>query len=449
MRNKHHIVINRIKITPISEDISNFLNKYHLQKNLNNYYQICIGGYNNNQLIAIITFGQPRMRKSTQWELIRYYTHPDYIIDGSILLKEFENEFKPDNLVSYCNLDHFSGKFYEKNGFKKISESRTQIFRRGEQEYSLYQVMRYGPDRLLKTKYGFDNGSNIDLFLKEGFIKVEGDLQATYIKEYNYNYVDWGEDLGSSYLNNKRAKQYFNIEGDYCLHHVIGEYNHNCENHKKNYDLWNPKYLRPIKVGYHQMIHKALDNKYGSLGYHHSEEAKEKISQNMVGKNVGKIRSEEAKEKYRKTSSNRKFSAETKEKIKQSKIGNQYRLGRIASEETKIKISESNIGKHSYNLGKKCSEETRAKISQSKKGFKISQETKEKISQSKKGKSIGRGFSAETKEKIRLGKLKNNQMGGRQYINNGVICKFVKDEDFKKLLLEGWMKGRLPFNNKY
>lgn len=82
------------------------------------------------------------------------------------------------------------------------------------------------------------------------------------------------------------------------------------------------------------------------------------------------------------------------------------------SEETKHKMSKSHKGLNTWTLGKNRSEETKLKISETQKGRKLSEETKKKMSISKKGKKpsnntiegykvykIGRKDSEETKLK--------------------------------------------------
>ena len=158
-------------------------------------------------------------------------------------------------------------------------------------------------------------------------------------------------------------------------------------------------------------------------GKHHSEETKQKISESMKGKNKGKKRSEETKQKISKTNKGRHRSEETKRKMSEACKGkragknnhfygkhhseeikqkiSKANKGRHHSEETKQKISKANKGKH--HSGKKLSEEHKLKISKSLKGENhplygkhLSEETKQKLSKSLKG----RQFSEETKQKM-------------------------------------------------
>ena len=94
-------------------------------------------------------------------------------------------------------------------------------------------------------------------------------------------------------------------------------------------------------------------------GMAQTEEAKQKISKNMVGKNKGKKRSEE-------------WISQKAQML----IGNQYRKGHIMSEESKQKISASNSGR-------KYSETSKQLISQKKTGYKYSEESKQRMRDAK------------------------------------------------------------------
>jgi len=106
----------------------------------------------------------------------------------------------------------------------------------------------------------------------------------------------------------------------------------------------------------------------------HSDETKKKISRS----NIGKVCSEETK---------RKISVGNKGK----------RLGIKSSKETKIKLSVSHKGK---GLGKKLSDEHKQKISNSHKGKKLSEEHKNNISKNHPKKFLGQTHAEESKEKI-------------------------------------------------
>jgi len=126
-------------------------------------------------------------------------------------------------------------------------------------------------------------------------------------------------------------------------------------------------YLDVLKPEYN--ICKIAGN---TLGFKHSEEAKQKISASLKGEknhNFGKHRSEEARQKLSEAQKGEK----------------NHNFGKHRSEETKQKISEALTGEKHPFYGKTFSEEHRQKLSESKKGKYPSEETKQKMSEAKKG----------------------------------------------------------------
>lgn len=114
-------------------------------------------------------------------------------------------------------------------------------------------------------------------------------------------------------------------------------------------------------------------------GKHHSEETREKISKSRKGQCVGHIGYMTGK----------RHSKEWKKKMSLRMTGNKFRKGTKQSEETKRKISVSNMGR---TISEKCrlkiiecnknriwSDDSRRKISEAHKGKKASFETRQKM----------------------------------------------------------------------
>jgi group I intron endonuclease len=126
------------------------------------------------------------------------------------------------------------------------------------------------------------------------------------------------------------------------------------------------------------------------------------------------------------TNSNSKtgeLSYETKEKIRNKAIG------RLATNETKLKMSLSRKGKITHNKGKKHSQETKLKISKSTKGRKHSEETKLKISFNNKGRKspmLCKKHSEETKLKMSQKLIGNNR-------GKNKIMSYTEKEKLKQL----------------
>lgn len=82
--------------------------------------RINYGGFFEGKLISLISFKRPTRQSSYDWELVRMASDSDFRIHGvwSKLLKMFVEEMKPISIVSFSDNRLFSGKVYEKIGFK-------------------------------------------------------------------------------------------------------------------------------------------------------------------------------------------------------------------------------------------------------------------------------------------------------------------------------------------
>jgi hypothetical protein len=109
-----------------------------------------------------------------------------------------------------------------------------------------------------------------------------------------------------------------------------------------------------------------------------------KVGREQFEQNKG-IHSPEARSKQRKMMIGREVSEITRERLSEALKGNKNCLGRVHTEETKIKIAEARKKQVPPTLGKKMSEDTKEKIRRSNLGKTRSEETKKKMSDIKRG----------------------------------------------------------------
>ena len=114
-------------------DCYDFLNKYHLQGNINS--SVRLGLYYNDELLEVATFGKLRKimnSKSTnnEYELYRLCSKNGYTVIGgfSKMLSYFIKKYNPSNIITYASLDISSGDVYNKCGFKEISITKPGYF---------------------------------------------------------------------------------------------------------------------------------------------------------------------------------------------------------------------------------------------------------------------------------------------------------------------------------
>lgn len=114
----------------------------------------------------------------------------------------------------------------------------------------------------------------------------------------------------------------------------------------------------------YQEMREAYSMELSNFNKNRSPESRKKLSDALIGnKNGAGKRSEETKRKMSNSQKGRIVSEESKKKNSISHIGNSFRKGKPASDETKQKISDSKKRKTSPNKGKSMSDEQKRKIS--------------------------------------------------------------------------------------
>ena len=164
------------------KECNKFLNDYHLQGTCRGQ-SIRLGLYYDDKLVQVMTFGKPRYNKKYKWELLRYCSHPDYMITGGSqkLFKYFVKYFKPESVISYCDISKFNGNVYSHLGFKlHHSTGPTPHWFNGETHITDALLRQRGFDQLFKTNYG-KGTSNEELMILHGFVKVYDCGQNVYI----------------------------------------------------------------------------------------------------------------------------------------------------------------------------------------------------------------------------------------------------------------------------
>lgn len=179
----------KCEVVEVSKKVANsFIEENHLQGKCSGN-DANLGLYYEGKLVSIMTFGKPRHSEKYDWELLRYCSKENVIGGASKLFKDFTNRLKKgETVLSFQDLDKFSGDLYDKLGFKYIEctkpsyvwVKRDDIFTR----HSWYVILKKGVDNVLGTTYG-KGKDNIELMLKEGYVRVynSGMRKYVYVKD--------------------------------------------------------------------------------------------------------------------------------------------------------------------------------------------------------------------------------------------------------------------------
>ncbi len=166
-------------------DTAHFLNTYHLQGNAKS--SIRLGLYYKDELVSLMTFGNPRYNKNYEYELIRLCSSR-YVVGGNEkLFKHFVNKYNPSSIISYCDNSKFLGNVYITLGFKLKSygsPSKHWYNIKTGKHITDNLLRQRGFDQLFGTNYG-KGTSNETLMLENGFVEIYdcGQSVYEYIKE--------------------------------------------------------------------------------------------------------------------------------------------------------------------------------------------------------------------------------------------------------------------------
>jgi hypothetical protein len=161
-------------------ELRDFLDTNHLQGWTRS--SINLGLYYNDTLVEVMTFGKTRFNRGISWELVRLCSLCDYSIIGgaSKLFKYFLTTYKPDSLISYCDIDKFTGEVYSKLGFEFVEYSQpSYIYTDYKTIIPRYRAQRSKLSKLFNKKFD-ESLSESEIMKNQGFVRVFDSGNAVY-----------------------------------------------------------------------------------------------------------------------------------------------------------------------------------------------------------------------------------------------------------------------------
>lgn len=166
--------------------VRKFLDENHIQGFSPS--SVKVGLFHNEELVSLMTFTKPKKRGSKyEWELTRFCTKSGYNIPGaaSKLLKYFERTYKPNNLVTYANLDYSSGKLYDNLNFTKENLScNSYVYTKGKSVVPKRSAERKNLVKLLGDKFNPDLSEKENM-VNNGYYKINLAGTITFVKNYS------------------------------------------------------------------------------------------------------------------------------------------------------------------------------------------------------------------------------------------------------------------------
>jgi len=144
-----------------STDVDEFLKQNHIQGNCPS--QVKLGAYNNNNLVAVMTFGKRRVAlgtKSTnasEYELLRFATSHRVTGIASKLLQCFIKKYHPTKIVTYADRRYSVGNLYKKIGFVEVGVTQPNYWYFIDGGNRLWHRYNFRKDQLSKKIARFDD----------------------------------------------------------------------------------------------------------------------------------------------------------------------------------------------------------------------------------------------------------------------------------------------------
>ena len=181
--NKQRIYARDCVIAMLSATKANtFLNENHIQGGVSRQI-VSIGLFLGDELVSVMTFGQPRYTSKYEWELLRYTNRLDCNVIGGAnkMFSFFLKEYAPSSIISYCDRSKFEGVVYKKLGMSLDHYTPpAKVWSRNDKKITDNLLRSRGFDQLFKTSFG-KGTSNEDLMIEHGWRSVYDCGQAVFI----------------------------------------------------------------------------------------------------------------------------------------------------------------------------------------------------------------------------------------------------------------------------
>lgn len=158
-----------------TKNLREFLDNNHLQGYVAS--SINLGLVHNGELVEVMTFGKPRFSGlDIEYELLRLATKQSTIVVGGTrkLFSHFVKSYKPNSIISYCDISKFVGSIYKTLGFVTDTQSITEpnyvwVNRHTNDTLKRYQTMKH---KLLQKGLGGYGNTEVEIMTSLGYLKV-------------------------------------------------------------------------------------------------------------------------------------------------------------------------------------------------------------------------------------------------------------------------------------
>lgn len=162
-----------------------FLNCNHVQGYVNS--KTCLGLYNGEELISLMSFGKSRFNKKSDYELLRFVNkiNTRNIGGASRLFSYYKKNYNVSSIISYCDLRLFDGELYSKLGFSfSHVSSPNYYYINGEERFNRIKFQKHKLKKLFPNHFS-DEKTEKEIMAEAGFTYIYDCGMGVYLLDKN------------------------------------------------------------------------------------------------------------------------------------------------------------------------------------------------------------------------------------------------------------------------
>lgn len=174
----------KVKVIDYAE-ARDFLNLYHIQGAAT--ATVYLGSFYKDELVGVMTFGKPRFSKGYDYEIVRLAWKTGVRISGGTqkIFKYFVKNFEPESIMTYADINKFTGNGYLKLGYKLIQITDPDykwVSYDSREALTRYKCQKH---RLIQKGWGTIEQTEDQIMVSHGYYKVygSGNIMLDWVKD--------------------------------------------------------------------------------------------------------------------------------------------------------------------------------------------------------------------------------------------------------------------------
>lgn len=146
----------------------------HLQGNVNASIKLGLINTSDGELLGTMSFDTPRFNANYQYELLRLCWKSNVKVIGGAekLFKYFTTKYKPESIITYCDISKFTGDVYKRLGFNELSITEPNYVWLSHDNKTVISRYKTQKNKLIRSGLGTSDQTENEIMHKLGYYKM-------------------------------------------------------------------------------------------------------------------------------------------------------------------------------------------------------------------------------------------------------------------------------------